>query len=140
MAWEYLGCLIHGHPPDQCPITAKIKDHEWLRKKQPKLLQRTLQREKFLQDQGIQVTSMWECQFQKKKRTDPELKTFCKNRWTTCFKSWPDMCKIIEAVEKEEFFGALEVDLTVPKIWGQRTDLISIKSLPRLPPRNTLMR
>ena len=63
---------------------------------------------------------MWECQFQKKKRTDAELMTFCKNRWTTCFKSWPDMRKIIEAVEKEEFFGALEVDLTVPKIWGQR--------------------
>ena len=118
-AYEYQGCVAHGHPPGQCPITEKIKNKEWFKKRQPALLERTLRREQFLTDRGVQVTSIWECQFQKEKKENHELKTFCQKRWATCFKSWPNKAKIIDAIQKGNFFGAVEVDIAVPEQWNQ---------------------
>ena len=66
-SYGYYGCMAHGHPPGQCPITAKIKDNEWF-KKQPAALERTLRKKQFLRDRGVLVTSIWECQFQKEKK------------------------------------------------------------------------
>ena len=102
-AYEYQGCVAHGHPPGQCPITEKIKNKEWFKKRQPALLERTLRRKQFLRDRGVQVTSIWECQFQKEKKENYELKTFCQKRWATCFKTWPNKAKIIKAVQNGHF-------------------------------------
>ena len=62
---------------------------------------------------------MWECQFQKEKKENPELNKFCQKRWTSCFKSWPNTAKIIDAIRKGNFFGAVEVDIAVPEQWNQ---------------------
>ena len=79
-----------------------------------------MRREQFLKDRGVLVTSIWECQFQKEKKENPEFKAFCQKRWPTCFKTWPNTSKIIEAIQKGKFFGAVEVDIAVPEQWNQR--------------------
>ena len=63
---------------------------------------------------GYKVIEMWECEFNKLKRTDPELRDFV-NRQETPFYSkykWtvtPN--RILDAVKSGLLFGMIEVDI-----------------------------
>ena len=56
------------------------------------------------------------------KTQDEALKSFLSTRkWPSCFKGIPSQQNILTAVEEGKFFGALEVDITVPeKQWTPR--------------------
>ncbi len=79
-AFEFLGCLAHGHhleKPD-CPeargmmpqtptpwgTTSQDVYHAWLKKKA------------CLEDRGIKVHHIWECDYQQQVREDPELQSY----------------------------------------------------------------
>ena len=59
-AFIYQGCYAHGHDPDVCPITAKIKNQKW-KARQPQLLRRTQLRAAYIRDQGFNLVEKWEC-------------------------------------------------------------------------------
>ena len=76
--------------------------------------QRT-QKIQYIQDKGYPVKQMWECEWGRLKKQDPELKAFVKDMQRPCggeIKMTEDT--ILQTVMDEKLFGALEVDLEVP--------------------------
>ena len=105
----FSGCYFHGH---KCPVTEKIKDPQWITKKQPMRLESL----------SYEVVTLWESEWRKMKTQDEALKNFLSTRkWPSCFKGIPSQQDILTAVEEGKFFGAVEVNITVPeKQWVPR--------------------
>ena len=70
----FSGCYFHGH---ECPVTEKIKDPQWITKKQPMRLKRTERRRQFIESLGYEVVTLWECEWRKMKTQDEALKISC---------------------------------------------------------------
>ena len=84
--------------------------------------ERTERRRQFVESLGYEVVTLWECEWQKMKTQDEALKNFLSTRkWPSCFKDIPSQQDILTAVEEGKFFGAVEVNITVPeKQWAPR--------------------
>ena len=68
-----------------------------------------------IKDQGYDVKQMWECEWERLKKQDPELKAFVKDMQRPCDRySTMREDSILQTIMDEKLFGALAVDLHVP--------------------------
>ncbi|KAL5019000.1 hypothetical protein ScPMuIL_004722, partial [Solemya velum] len=113
---QFQGCYWHGH---SCDITANVKDQKWLDTRQEKF-DKTVKTTEYLQSQGYEVVEMWECQFQRFKRDNPAIYDFIRKRRPVFYQKHPgkvDERQIIQAVQSDQLFGMVEVDIEVPTEW-----------------------
>ena len=57
--FEFNGCYYHEH---QFRLTEKVKNENWLRN-QPELLKQTKLRRKYINNEGFNIMSIWECYY-----------------------------------------------------------------------------
>ncbi len=117
IAFEFCGCFFHGHEPETCPITAKIKDPKWHATQKSKLEALNTKKD-YLEKNGFQVVIKWECAYREMLKTNDELKAFVSQQYENRYmKHKPEMTadEILEAVKTDKFFGCVQVDLHVPE-------------------------
>ena len=78
-AYEFLGCIVHGHGVDgseTCPLLPNcLPSHTSPFKKQyGDCLQEFVDKKKKLEDMGIKVVYIWECQYAQQKDEDEDLR------------------------------------------------------------------
>jgi len=97
-------------------MTQKIKSAKW-KKQQPKRLERTRTRIKYLRDLGYTVTEMWECDFLNKSIDLEADIEGAKDKYippfTRCHEGSITKDNLLEAVESGKFFGMVECDIEV---------------------------
>ncbi len=114
---EFNGCYFHGHPDNICKLTA-VKEglkHE----EQAEKYRKTLEREEYLK-RFYKVKTMWYCEYLELCKEDKLLHEMSESRFPPFYakhKSKVSEETILQAVYKNEFFGYLEVDIGVPKVW-----------------------
>ena len=83
-------------------------------------LLRTQDRTSYLLKEGYAVVEMWECEFKRLSYKEEDLLNsniippFSRKNTGVS-----NMTEILNAVLTEEFFGAIEVDIEVPKQWSK---------------------
>jgi G:T-mismatch repair DNA endonuclease (very short patch repair protein) len=103
--YEFQGCLWHGH---RCWITKDKSVNPINGKSLDDLFETTKEKIDEIKDQGYDVKQMWECEWGRLKKQDPELKAFITDRQRPCdgqFKMTEET--ILQAVMDEKLFGAL---------------------------------
>ena len=115
--FQFDGCYFHGHY--NCPISKKITSQEW-KKKAPALLKNTQERDEYYLSLGYNIEQIWECEFIAEKEKSETLRNFITNRKPEFYRKYRKSVthnEILHAVKSDLLFGALEVDLEVPKSW-----------------------
>ncbi|MES9906421.1 MAG: hypothetical protein ABW168_27535 [Sedimenticola sp.] len=110
--YEFMGCYWHG-----CHCK-KWQDPE-LREVRH---QRTTDRLKFIRDLGFAVHVIWECEYRRLLKNDPEMNRFVSDRLPPFCKKYPSHAntdQILESVLDDTLFGAVEVDIRVPDSWDE---------------------
>lgn len=110
---EFNGCYWHFHEC-QKPI------EKW-KKMQTNRREATQLKAEFLRGQGYELVTMWECQFNKLIRDNPDLKSFILSRQHPFCRRYPssvDVPTILSSVENDLLFGFLQVDIEIPEYWG----------------------
>jgi G:T-mismatch repair DNA endonuclease (very short patch repair protein) len=103
--YEFQGCLWHGH---RCWITKDKSVNPINGKSLDDLFETTKEKIDEIKDQGYDVKQMWECEWGRLKKQDPELKAFITDRQRPCdgqFKMTEET--ILQAVMDEKLLGAL---------------------------------
>ena len=116
--FEVQGCAVHGDDPDRCPITSKITSQKWIDSRLKKY-NRTVERERYLQHQGYEVISIWECEIDRMKTQDLGFKKFLDSRWKSALKYRPSTQDILSSVLSKRLFGFLSEDIEIPNEWNQ---------------------
>ena len=102
---QFQGCYVHG-----CGCqTGKMDEIE--RKKR---YSRTQHRQAFIEDRGYNVEVIWECAYQRLKWHEPGLRL--NNILPPFARKYPGALSqedILKAVQSEQLFGAVEVDISV---------------------------
>ena len=111
---QFQGCYYHG-----CDCQKGRMD-ELLRQTRKT---RTDDRACYIRNQGYTIVEMWECQLKKLSYVTPELDD-CDiiPPFTRKHPSKVNEAQILKAVKENQLFGAIEVDLKVPKEWGFKVD------------------
>jgi hypothetical protein len=83
-AWEFLGCAVHCHwlVKSSCPLTRGMRatDKNPFGEAPWQVMQRFRRKERFLSEQGIHLTYVWECTWEEAKKRDPRIELFL-TRW-----------------------------------------------------------
>ena len=110
--YEMNGCYYHNH--QDCWITRKIKDPIILQKGKENY-ERTLTRQKYIESQGYNVITKWECEFREDCSNNEELIEFLE-RYKRPMDIFARVSEdvILDYILKDKFFGAVELDLEVP--------------------------
>ena len=112
--YEFLGDYYHGHI---CDLTKKIKNKKW-RKRQPKLLKRTQDRIKYIEEMGYHVKYIWECQY--KKDVEPfisDIRDKYLPKFYQTHKHKVGCRTILNSVKDDSLFGMVELDIRTPERW-----------------------
>ncbi|XP_048238897.1 uncharacterized protein LOC124129020 [Haliotis rufescens] len=116
--FEFHGCYFHGH---HCHLTTKARAQEKSRERLEQKLKATRARAAYIRDLGYTVVEMWECNFRAECKTNSQLSSFIRDRQPpfTQKKAWKKVSErdMLNAVEKGELFGMVEVDIRVPDHW-----------------------
>ena len=110
--YEFQGCLWHGH---RCWITKdkSVNPINW--ESLDELFKTTQEKINEIKAQGYDVKQMWECEWKRLKKQEPEMKAFITDRQRPCDRyNTMSEDSILQAVMDEKLFGALKVDLHVP--------------------------
>ena len=104
--------VVHGH---DCYLTEDINEKIWGKTTEERH-DRTLKRQKYIEQQGYEVIVKWECEFMLDQESDDDLKQFLLrfHRPLDC-RMYISEQSIIDAIRNDLFFGAAEVDIQVPK-------------------------
>lgn len=82
VAYEFLGCLFHGHCvlDPSCPVSVHLNASQPSIYGEPMhmVYRKWLEKKDYLIKQGIKVEWMWECEFKKMKQDKPEVASFVK--------------------------------------------------------------
>ena len=116
--YQHQGCYYHAHR--NCPITKYIKSEKW-HKEQPKKLERTKVCSQYIRDKGFNLVEMWECDFQKMCKENPDLQKFIDNKQPAFYQKHKGKVseqQILNGVSTERLFGMVEVDIEVPETWN----------------------
>jgi len=80
VAFEFLGCAVHCHHAvdSQCPLTRGLApcDGNPFGENPSKVISRFRSKKSFLEDQGLKVDYIWECEWNRAKGNDPRVKEF----------------------------------------------------------------
>ncbi|XP_072016392.1 uncharacterized protein [Amphiura filiformis] len=106
--FEMQGCWYHGH---NCRMNPRHEEKEMRER-----YQKTLEKQKYIEDLGYSYVEMWECDFNAMKRTNKELQSFLRNRARPFdIKITLTEAEIIDAIKTGQFFGVVECDIHVPE-------------------------
>ena len=113
------GCYFHGHDPQECPITRHIKDKEWQETRE-KRQERTRKKREFTESLGITYNEIYECEYKKLLREKADLRQFAQDRQPSFYRQTRGRqsvtCEtILNGVLNDDLFGAVLVDIHVPK-------------------------
>ena len=114
--FEFDGCYYHGH---QCWLTERVTSEKWIQI-QPALKKQTEKRRTFLKNEGYNIISIWECEYDALVRSNSDLKAFSCQRLPDFFReNRHEVChqKILDSVRNGTLYGMLEVDIEVPEVW-----------------------
>ena len=104
-AFEFNGCYYHGH---DCYLTTNMDEN-----KKRERQQRTLKREEYIREQGMNLQTIWECEYKRTVEShihkDKYLPTYYLSH-----KGGLSEEKILCDVQNGTLFGCLEVDIEVP--------------------------
>jgi len=104
---------FHGHT---CELTEHITAEKLWGKTTKERYDSTIERQVYIESQGFEVIVKWECEFLRESKTDPDLANFLTRFHRPLdFKTYISEEDIIDAIKNELFFGAVEVDIEVPK-------------------------
>ena len=82
-AYEYLGCAVHFHKQEdeQCPISGMFTKEQSnpFGVNNERAYQQWKRKKEYLQQLGVNVCYIWECQYQKLRQAHPTLKHFSEN-------------------------------------------------------------
>jgi hypothetical protein len=121
IAYEFYGCWYHGHG-DACPLFRGRNLSDKNRKLMKERLERTQKRAQYLRDQGYEVISVWECDYEENHSMNAVLSGIPDSYLPPFSRSHssrhPSKEDLLEAVSNDSFFGMLEVDIYVPKQWS----------------------
>ena len=114
-----LGCYYHGHDQSVCPKTRNIDDAEW-KESQKERQERTRKKREFTESLGIKYVEIYECEYRRLLRENPEMKSFSDNQEPKFFHNNKSSYKVTEAKIKEavlndDIFRAVQVDIHVPQ-------------------------
>lgn len=116
VAFQFHGCLFHGH---DCEKNRGKTINPINKRTLASLRQETADTSAYLrQSVGVTLVEMWECQWYKIKKDNPEVSQFVNERFSSVHCSFPRQKvtehEILEAVKKEKLFGLVKCDLRVP--------------------------
>mgnify|MGYP006375582401 FL=1 len=120
VAYQFHGCLFHGHDDPNCPITRDLSINPVNNKPLTELRDKTRQLTDYLRDEvGVKVVAIWECQWKKENRENRSLQTFLHKRFPLSShrplkQLNPTQQNIIDAVLDGTLFGLVQCDLHVP--------------------------
>lgn len=115
---QFQGCIFHGHnchltrDKDGTPMQVNpvnCKTIESLRKDTAEISQ-------YIRDQGYELIEMWECQWHREKKINPELRNFVNtqfNSWTRRNRGEQSMEDLVLAIQNGDLFGLVECDISV---------------------------
>ncbi len=114
--FQFHGCFYHGH---DCRHNPDRKKENPFRPgmNMDDLLKETRDRSEYLQKLGYNVTEMWECEWREKCKNDPDVKAFLHSHFPPITEQTPDCmteAEVLAAIQSDEFFGLVEVDIMVP--------------------------
>ena len=111
IALQYHGCYYHSHLCNSCP-KGRFRDRKLDLENQLK----TYQIEEYIEGSGYEVISIWECEFERMKRQDPNIREFCKNlNFTVDRRFRLDEDTIISEIRDGKMFGMIQCSLVVPE-------------------------
>ena len=110
--YQFDGCFFHSHSCQKKPSNEKEKiKFEAARK-------RTQDRDNYYRSLGYNIKKIWECDFRKQIRNNPELSQFIETQKPKYYKKDKKSLtedQLLDGVRSGELFGALEVDIEVPE-------------------------
>ncbi|BFZ06709.1 hypothetical protein BsWGS_09748 [Bradybaena similaris] len=116
--YQFHGCMFHGHP--NCPLTEGREFHPKTNTPLADLYETTQKNRTYLEEEcNVTVVEMWECEWQKLKKTDLTVRhyvseTFKRVKPSYTKKVTPTEVDIIAAVKDGSLFGLVECDIHVP--------------------------
>lgn len=117
-AYQFHGCYFHGH---QCKLTKHIKKSiqlDYLNKQR----ERTKSIASYIKQSGHKLVEIYECEFKEWGKRDTELLEFISQQRSPFSKRRNlkvSQQAIIEGVRREELFGLVEVDISIPDSWDE---------------------
>ncbi|XP_025085055.1 uncharacterized protein LOC112558684 isoform X2 [Pomacea canaliculata] len=119
--YQFHGCLFHGH--ENCSLTRGRVINPFNKKPLVELREKTREITAYLQNVvGVAVQEMWECEWERKKKTNPQISTVirCKKLPSYSSKRYPTENDILAAVKDGTLFGLVQCDLHVPEALRER--------------------
>ena len=107
--YQYHGCYYHGH---EC--VDKVYN-ELKKRPMAELREETKAMTTYIELLGYTVVEMWECEWQKLKKTDQSVKDFIRQRTNLRAKKEFTEAELVEAIKKDKLFGTVECDIQVPE-------------------------
>ena len=85
--------------------------------------QRTIQRRHYLREKGYNLQFVYECEFEKRRKHDTELKNYINSQKPPFTRMFPGKITnqevILDAIKTEQLFGLVECTISVPNdLWG----------------------
>ena len=110
--YEFQGCYFHGHP---CSLNEGKTNNDLNGKSLQELYQKTKAKIEYIQENGFNVKQMWECDWRRMRRQDPELSQFVASMKRPCDGMYKmNREEILKAIRQQWIFGVAEVDIRVP--------------------------
>lgn len=110
--FEFNGCFWHGH---NCQLTRGKNYNDRRQKPMTELYAETLEKKKYIEEEGYEYVEMWECEFRRLKMSNPELQQFIRSiRPPLYHKTTLTTEEILAAVLQDKLFGCIECDIKVP--------------------------
>ena len=109
--YQFHGCYFHGH---RCHLNNKTFN-KTKNCSMEELRRQTAETSKYIKEEGYNLVEIWECEWRELIQTNSTIKSFVQEH-TPPFRHQRDMTEdeIIQAVMKDELFGVVECDITVP--------------------------
>ncbi len=109
--YQFQGCYWHGH---ECRPRDEVNKKNG--KTMAQLREETKEKTEYVRQCGFKLVEMWECDWQKVKHQNPELKEFIATtqRNPTTHKRTMTQEEVLEAVKDETLFGLVQCDIETP--------------------------
>ena len=113
IVYEYNGAWWHGR---NCSCTSKLDPKE-----KENRFKRYREKLDYLKQKHKGVVSIWDCDFVQELKKNPDWKNYIDKYYPKFYakhKGGVDEEQILTAVMNDDFFGHLEVDISVPESWA----------------------
>ena len=128
--FEFNGCYYHGHDPSLCTFLKYDTMSEKTKQLMEKRRKNTSERASFIKDMNIQLTVIYECEFDRMKKDDPEVNRILEMFMPYFYLDYPKAVTendILESIVEDDtsehvdhirrLRGMVQVDIEVPWLW-----------------------